>query len=69
MPSPGIVDTPIRAAMAAEARIAMLKQTAAALPVSRVGLAEDIAWQIFVPMRNGFATGSIVYIDGAGSIT
>jgi len=55
--------------MAAEARIAMLKQTAAALPLSRVGVAEDIAWQIFVPMRNGFATGSIVYIDGAGSIT
>ncbi|GAC1518443.1 MAG: SDR family oxidoreductase [Beijerinckiaceae bacterium] len=66
--SPGIVDTPIRAAMPAEARIAMLKQTAAALPVGRVGVAEDIAWQILALVRNGFATGSIVYIDGGGSI-
>lgn len=66
--SPGIVDTPIRAAMPEEARIAMLKNTAAGLPVGRVGVADDIAQQIVAFMRNGFATGSITYLDGGGSI-
>jgi NAD(P)-dependent dehydrogenase (short-subunit alcohol dehydrogenase family) len=66
--SPGIIDTPIRAAMPAEARKAMLETTAAALPVGRVGMAEDVAMQILAFMANGFATGSIVYLDGGGSI-
>jgi len=66
--SPGIVDTPIRAAMPEEARRKMLEQTAAALPVRRVGTGEDIARQIVAFMANGFATGSIVYLDGGGSI-
>jgi NAD(P)-dependent dehydrogenase (short-subunit alcohol dehydrogenase family) len=66
--SPGIIDTPIRAAMPEHARIAMLEKTAAGLPVKRVGLADDIAMQIISFMQNGFATGAIVYIDGGGSI-
>lgn len=66
--SPGIVDTPIRAAMPEEARRKMLEQTAAALPVRRVGTGEDIARQILAFMTIGFATGSIVYLDGGGSI-
>jgi NAD(P)-dependent dehydrogenase (short-subunit alcohol dehydrogenase family) len=59
--SPGIIDTPIRAAMPEEARRDMLARTAAALPVGRVGTGEDIARQ--------FATGSIVYLDGGALIT
>jgi NAD(P)-dependent dehydrogenase (short-subunit alcohol dehydrogenase family) len=66
--SPGIIDTPIRAAMPEDARKAMLDKIAAALPVGRVGLAEDIGVQILAFMQNGFATGSIVYIDGGGTI-
>jgi len=66
--SPGIVDTPIRAAMPEEARRKMLEQTAAALPVRRVGTGDDIARQILAFMTIGFATGSIVYLDGGGSI-
>src|SRR5215470_2888599 len=62
--SPGIIDTPIRAAMPEEARRDMLSKTAASLPVGRVGQGEDIARQILAFMANGFATGSIVYIDG-----
>lgn len=62
--SPGIIDTPIRAAMPEAARREMLDKTAARLPVKRVGLGEDIAKQIFAFMTNGFATGSIVYLDG-----
>jgi len=66
--SPGIIDTPIRAAMPEEARRKMLEQTAAALPVKRVGSSEDIARQILAFMTIGFATGSIVFLDGGGSI-
>jgi len=66
--SPGIVDTPIRAAMPEAARQEMLAKTAAGLPAGRVGLAEDIALQIHAFMRNGFATGSIVYLEGGGLV-
>lgn len=34
----------------------------------RVGAAEDIAWQILSFMANGFATGSIVYVDGGALV-
>ena len=67
--SPGIIDTPIRAAMPEEARRDMLAKAAAGLPVGRVGLGEDIARQILAFMANGFATGSIVYIDGGALVT
>lgn len=66
--SPGVIDTPIRAAMPEAARKEMLAKTAAALPVGRIGMAEDIAWQILSFMANGFATGSIVYIDGGALV-
>jgi NAD(P)-dependent dehydrogenase (short-subunit alcohol dehydrogenase family) len=67
--SPGLIDTPIRAAMPEAARKDMLAKTAAALPVKRVGEGEDIALQILAFMRNGFATGSIVYLDGGALVT
>lgn len=67
--SPGIIDTPIRAAMPDAARKEMLAKTAAGLPVGRVGLAEDIALQIHAFIGNSFATGSIVYIDGGALAT
>lgn len=67
--SPGVIDTPIRAAMPEPARKEMLAKTAAALPVGRVGAAEDIARQIGSFMANSFATGSIVYIDGGALVS
>ena len=66
--SPGIIDTPIRASMPEAARRDMLAKIAAALPVGRVGVADDIARQILTFMTVGFATGSIVYIDGGALI-
>jgi NAD(P)-dependent dehydrogenase (short-subunit alcohol dehydrogenase family) len=66
--SPGVIDTPIRAAMPEGARLEMLAKTAAGLPVGRVGVGEDIARQILAFMTIGFATGSIVYIDGGALI-
>jgi NAD(P)-dependent dehydrogenase (short-subunit alcohol dehydrogenase family) len=67
--SPGIIDTPIRAAMPEAARRDMLEKSAAALPVGRVGAGEDIAQQILTFMTNGFMTGSIVYLDGGALVT
>ena len=49
-------------------RVDMLAKTAAALPVGRVGAADDIAQQILTFMTVGFATGSIVYIDGGALV-
>jgi NAD(P)-dependent dehydrogenase (short-subunit alcohol dehydrogenase family) len=66
--SPGIIDTPIRAAMPEAARKDMLDKTAAGLPVRRVGLGEDIAQQIVGFMTNGFMSGSIVYLDGGALV-
>ncbi len=66
--SPGTIDTPIRASMPEAARRDMLAKAAAALPVGRVGAADDIAQQILTFMAVGFATGSIVYIDGGALI-
>jgi NAD(P)-dependent dehydrogenase (short-subunit alcohol dehydrogenase family) len=67
--SPGVIDTPIRAAMPEAARRDMLAKTAAALPVGRVGESEDVAKQILTFMTLGFMTGSIVYLDGGGLVT
>src|SRR5258708_27084851 len=44
--SPGIIDTPIRAAMPEDARQEMLARAAASLPVARVGQGEDVARQM-----------------------
>ncbi len=67
--SPGIIDTPIRAAMPEAARRDMLVKIAAALPVGRVGVGEDIARQILTFMTVGFASGSIIYLDGGALVT
>jgi NAD(P)-dependent dehydrogenase (short-subunit alcohol dehydrogenase family) len=67
--SPGIIDTPIRAAMPEASRQDLLAKTAASLPVGRVGVGEDIARQILAFMTIGFATGSIVYIDGGAWVS
>ena len=57
--SPGIIDTPIRAAMPEAARNDMLAKTAASLPVGRVGTGEDIGWQILAFMTIGFDRSSM----------
>jgi NAD(P)-dependent dehydrogenase (short-subunit alcohol dehydrogenase family) len=66
--SPGTIDTPIRSGMPEAARRDMLTKTAAALPVGRVGEGDDIAKQILTFMTVGFATGSVVYIDGGALV-
>lgn len=66
--SPGIIDTPIRAAMPEAARKDMLGKIAAGLPVGRVGEADDIGQQIIAFMKNGFATGAVMYLDGGALV-
>lgn len=66
--SPGIIDTPIRAGMPEAARKEMLAKVAAGLPVGRVGEADDIAQQILLFMKNGFMSGTIVYLEGGALV-
>ena len=66
--SPGIIDTPIRAAMPNAPRRDMLAKAAAACRSAASARAKDIARQILAFMTNGFMTGSIVYLDGGGSV-
>jgi NAD(P)-dependent dehydrogenase (short-subunit alcohol dehydrogenase family) len=67
--SPGLIDTPIRAAMPADKKKTMLDHAAATLPAKRVGQAEDIADAILMLMTNPFTTGSTLFVDGGGMIS
>jgi NAD(P)-dependent dehydrogenase (short-subunit alcohol dehydrogenase family) len=67
--SPGLIDTPIRAAMPADKKKAMLDHAAATLPARRVGQAEDVADAILMLMTNPFTTGSTLFVDGGGLIS
>ena len=46
----------------------MLENVARSLPVKRVGLAEDVSDQGLLFLRNTFATGTVIYLDGGGLI-
>jgi hypothetical protein len=45
-----------------------MEQIGRGLPVGRVGQADDVALQIIACMVNPFMTGSLVVLDGGGSI-
>lgn len=62
--SPGMVATPAYAGMPQEAREGMYAQVGGALPVGRVGEADEIAQGVVLAMTNGFMTGTILDIDG-----
>ena len=65
--SPGLVDTPLLDRFGAN-KATMLEQARKTIPVGMVGQPEHIARQIIAFMTNPFMTGSIVYLDGGGSI-
>ena len=67
--SPGLIDTPIRSAMPADRKKAMLDHAASTLPARRVGQAEDVADAILMLMTNPFTTGSTLLVDGGGMIS
>lgn len=62
--SPGWVDSSIWQHVAGDAKAATLRGMAERLPVGRVGQPEDIAQAIRFLMCNGFATGSVLHVDG-----
>lgn len=66
--SPGLTDTEAYAAMAPEAREAMLGRAAASLPAGRYGRAEDLAAGYLLAIDNPFMTGATIDIDGGALI-
>lgn len=62
--SPGIIDTPTWAAMPDDLREAMFSRLAGALPVGRVGTADDVADAIWHLLTNEFVTGTVLHVDG-----
>lgn len=66
--APGLVDTPAYDGMPPEIKEAMMHDTAAALPVGRVGTSEDIGAAIVSVATNGFVTGTTFEIDGGAHL-
>lgn len=64
--SPGVIDTPAYAGLAEDQRQAMYAKAGEALPVGRVGQAEEVAAGYILAMENGFMTGAVIDIDGGG---
>lgn len=62
--SPGLVDTPLWAAMPAERRDAMFATAAERLPSRHMGQPGDIAALILACMVNPMLTGSVLVADG-----
>ena len=64
--SPGVIDTPAYAGLSEDQRLAMFAKAGGALPVGRVGQAQEVAAGYVLAMENGFMTGAVVDIDGGG---
>ena len=62
--SPGLIDTPLFAAMPTAQKEAMFQGFAAAAPVRRVGRPEEVAQTVLYLMTNTFTTRSTLYVDG-----
>jgi NAD(P)-dependent dehydrogenase (short-subunit alcohol dehydrogenase family) len=62
--SPGLVATNLWEGMSGQARQQMYADAADALPVGRVGSAEDVATAYLFLMCSGFATGQTHVVDG-----
>jgi NAD(P)-dependent dehydrogenase (short-subunit alcohol dehydrogenase family) len=62
--SPGIIDTPTWDATPADQREALFSRLAGALPVGRVGTADDVADAVWHLLVNGFVTGTVLHVDG-----
>lgn len=64
--SPGVIDTQAYAGLSDDQRLAMFAKAGAALPVGRVGQAEEVAAGYVLAMENGFITASVIDVDGGG---
>ncbi len=66
--SPGTVVTPVWDVFPEKQRLKDFEETANRLPAKRVGKPEDIAQAAAYLIQCGFATGSVVYVDGGALI-
>lgn len=66
--SPGIVDTPWWDNAPKEFKEMVFKQTAAQLPVGRIGKPEDAAKAIMYLIDNTYVTGTVLEVDGGGHL-
>ena len=62
--SPGTVATPVWDVVPEQARLTEFEETAKKLPAKRIGQPEDIAQAAVYLIQCGYATGSVVYVDG-----
>ena len=66
--SPGRLDTPWWDHLSDAQRRELFEKTASALPLKRIGMPEEAAAQIVHLMLNGFISGSVILVDGGGSV-
>ena len=66
--SPAVVATEMWGGMSEEARGAIFEKVEAHYPAGRPGQPEDIARQLLLLAATGYATGTVVMLDGGASI-
>jgi len=63
--TPGVIGTQVWSGIMGEDQAKQnFENVASVLPVGRVGTAEDVAQAVLYLIGNGFATGTIVDVDG-----
>jgi NAD(P)-dependent dehydrogenase (short-subunit alcohol dehydrogenase family) len=62
--SPGTVETPAWSVVPEKERAELLRSIGAAMPVGRVGRPEELADAAIFLMSNGYATGTVLHVDG-----
>ena len=68
MVAPGLVKTPLWAALPDADREGMYKGAASTLPVGHVGEASEVAEAYLYLMRQTYGTGQMLVVDGGGSL-
>ena len=66
--APGVVKTPLWGAMPEAERAALYRDIAAHLPVGHVAEAEEIAQAYLYAMRQTYATGEVLRVDGGNAL-
>lgn len=64
--TPGYIDTPLLQAAFEDQYESVVKTQAAALPVKRIGTAEEAARSILFLITTSFITGEVLHLDGGG---
>ncbi|MEU6770690.1 SDR family oxidoreductase [Streptomyces sp. NPDC046759] len=66
--SPGLVRTELWRDLPEAAREGLFRSSAESLPVGRIGEPADVAEAYLYLMRGGYSTGSVVVVDGGGTL-